>query len=69
VANRSREGIRLEKAFQDASNVLVGHLKGKPECRELMSELNASNSAPQNNSSMVSSGVAQQPTPQSRALP
>jgi len=68
VANRSREGIRLEKAFQDSSNILVGHLKGKPECRELMSELNASNNAPQNNSSMVSSGVAQQPPPQSRAL-
>jgi len=68
VANRSREGIRLEKAFQDASNILVGHLKGKPECRELMSELNASN-APQNNSSMVSSGLAQPPPPpQQRAL-
>ena len=68
VANRSREGIRLEKAYQDASNILVGHLKGKPECRELMSELNASNNAPQNNSSMVSSGVAQPSTPQQRAL-
>jgi serine/threonine-protein kinase len=66
VANRSREGIRLEKGFQDASNVLVGHLTGKPECRELMTELNASNNAPQNNSSMVSSGVAPQPQP--RAL-
>jgi eukaryotic-like serine/threonine-protein kinase len=70
VANRSREGIRLEKSFLEASNVLVGHLKGKPECRELMSELNASNNAPQNGSSIVSTtATPQQPPPaQSRAL-
>jgi serine/threonine-protein kinase len=41
VANRSREGLRFEKLFLDASSLLVGHLRGKPECRELMAELNA----------------------------
>jgi eukaryotic-like serine/threonine-protein kinase len=41
VANRSREGLRYEKIFLDASSLLVGHLRGKPECRELMAELNS----------------------------
>jgi serine/threonine-protein kinase len=39
VANRAREGLKFEKTFSDASNVLMTHLKGKPECRELMNEL------------------------------
>jgi serine/threonine-protein kinase len=41
VANRSREGIKYEKLFLDASAQLIGHLRGKPECRELMAELHA----------------------------
>ncbi|HMA91869.1 MAG TPA: protein kinase, partial [Polyangiaceae bacterium] len=31
VANRTRDGLRFEKAFLDASSLLVGHLRGKPE--------------------------------------
>jgi serine/threonine-protein kinase len=42
VAARAREGLKYEKTFSDASNVLMAHLKGKPECRELMNELVAS---------------------------
>lgn len=42
VAARAREGLKFEKSFFDASNVLMTHLKGKPECRELMNELIAS---------------------------
>jgi eukaryotic-like serine/threonine-protein kinase len=41
VANRSREGLRYEKLFLDSSSLLIGHLRGKPECRELMAELNS----------------------------
>ncbi len=41
VANRTREGIKYEKTFADASSLLIAHLKGKPECRELMAELNS----------------------------
>jgi len=41
VANRSREGLKYEKIFLDASALLIGHLRGKPECRELMAELNS----------------------------
>jgi serine/threonine-protein kinase len=39
VAARAREGLKYEKAFQDASAVLLAHLKGKPECRDLLNEL------------------------------
>jgi serine/threonine-protein kinase len=39
VATRSREGLKFEKAFLDASQALIRHLKGKPECRDLMAEL------------------------------
>ena len=42
VAGRAREGLKYEKSFFDASNELTTHLKGKPECRELMNELIAS---------------------------
>ncbi|MEZ4228309.1 MAG: protein kinase [Polyangiaceae bacterium] len=42
VAARSREGLRYEKSFMENSNLLVGHLKGKPECRDLLNELIAS---------------------------
>jgi serine/threonine-protein kinase len=39
VAARAREGIKYERVFQDASTLLANHLKGKPECRDLMNEL------------------------------
>lgn len=39
VAARAREGLKYEKLFLDSSSVLLNHLKGKPECRDLMNEL------------------------------
>ncbi|MBX3182638.1 MAG: protein kinase [Polyangiaceae bacterium] len=39
VAARAREGLRYEKAFIENSNLLIAHLKGKPECRDLLNEL------------------------------
>ncbi|HEX6276093.1 MAG TPA: hypothetical protein VFZ53_23795, partial [Polyangiaceae bacterium] len=39
VALRTREGLKYEKAFTDAFSLLLNHLKGKPECRDLMNEL------------------------------
>lgn len=39
VAGRTREGLRFEKAFIESSQVLIHHLKGKAECRELLNEL------------------------------
>jgi hypothetical protein len=49
VAARTREGLKFEKAFQEASNLLIGHLKGKPECRELMNELMSADGVEQEN--------------------
>jgi eukaryotic-like serine/threonine-protein kinase len=39
VAGRTREALAFEKGFSDVSNVLIAHLKGRPECRDLMNEL------------------------------
>jgi eukaryotic-like serine/threonine-protein kinase len=39
VANRAREGLKYEKDFLDAFHFLVGHLKGKPECRDLLNAM------------------------------
>jgi serine/threonine-protein kinase len=41
VALRSREGLKYEKAFQDAHNVLAAQLRGRPECRDLMAQLDS----------------------------
>ena len=39
VAARTREGLAFEKAFGDVSTLLLNHLKGKPEARDLLQEL------------------------------
>src|SRR5580693_5557535 len=39
VAERTREGIGYEKSFSDVSTLLLNHLKGKPEARDLLQEL------------------------------
>ncbi|MEO6419468.1 MAG: protein kinase, partial [Polyangiaceae bacterium] len=39
VAARTREGLAFEKAFAEASTLLLNHLKGKPEVRDLLQEL------------------------------
>jgi serine/threonine-protein kinase len=60
VALRTREGLGFEKAFSEGSNLLLGHLRNKPECRDLVSELlNASspNGASQNSISAETSEV------------
>ena len=36
IATRVREALRYEKAFTEASDLLVDHLREKPECRELI---------------------------------
>jgi serine/threonine-protein kinase len=56
VGARTREGLAFEKAFSDASNVLLNHLRSKPECRDLVSELlNQAPSGGQNQSSSSNS--------------
>jgi serine/threonine-protein kinase len=48
VAARTREGLAFEKAFNEVSNVLLGHLRNKPECRDLVTELLNPPSSPEN---------------------
>jgi serine/threonine-protein kinase len=38
VAKRARDGISYEEAFKETSNFIVRHLRGKPECRDLLNE-------------------------------
>lgn len=45
VAARTRDGLKYEQAFTDATNLLVNHLKSKIEVRDLMNELMASSNA------------------------
>jgi serine/threonine-protein kinase len=46
VATRAREGLEYEERFDKASNAIIAHLKGKPECRELLNEFIATGGAP-----------------------
>ncbi len=39
VTNKTREGLGLEKSFSEASDALLKHLRGRPECRDLFEEL------------------------------
>jgi serine/threonine-protein kinase len=60
VAIRTREGLGFEKSFSEASNLLLGQLRGKPECRDLVSELlnaNAPNGSQAGSTSLQSPEV------------
>lgn len=39
IANRVREALEYEKSFGSASTLLLDHLRDKPECRELLEEI------------------------------
>jgi serine/threonine-protein kinase len=39
VAARTREGIQYERSYTEASDTLLRHLRGRPECRDLVEEL------------------------------
>jgi serine/threonine-protein kinase len=39
IANRVREALEYEKAFGNASDLLLDHLRDKPECRELLEDI------------------------------
>jgi serine/threonine-protein kinase len=38
VAQRTREGVTYERSFSEASDVIVRHLRGRAECRDLLEE-------------------------------
>ncbi len=46
VAARAREGLEYEEQFERVSRLVVSQLKGKPECRELLTEFIASGAGP-----------------------
>jgi serine/threonine-protein kinase len=56
VAHRTREGLVFEKSFSEASNLLLTHVRNKPECRDLIAELMAVNTGPQMPSSDNAAG-------------
>lgn len=39
VARKSREGLSHERKFMEASQILIDHLKGRPEVRDLLADL------------------------------
>ena len=39
VAQRTREGIGYERSFSESCDVLMRHLRGRPECRDLFEEM------------------------------
>jgi serine/threonine-protein kinase len=49
VAQRTREGLSFEKSFSDVSNLLLNHLRNKPECRDLVNELLSTGGSSNNN--------------------
>ena len=42
IASRVREALNYERSFGDASNILLDHLRDKPECRELLEDIDKS---------------------------
>ncbi|MET0342820.1 MAG: hypothetical protein ABW252_17575, partial [Polyangiales bacterium] len=54
IATRVREALGYEQTFAQATTLLLNHLKGRPECRELMEELEAAT-----NTSIISKLAAQ----------
>ncbi len=57
VAVRTREGLSFEKAFSEASQLLLSHLRNRPECRDLVTQL------------MNAPGGAGDAPPESRVVP
>ena len=55
IAKRTREALSYEGAFMDASNVLLAHLRDKPECRELLEDIAREMAEEQEHISVVAS--------------
>jgi serine/threonine-protein kinase len=60
VAARAREGLEYEEQFERVSRVVVTQLKGKPECRELLTEFIASGVGPASAAKISQRNVPQQ---------
>ncbi len=63
---RTREGVGFEKAYSEGSTLLLDHLRGKPECRDLVSELLNSNSSNGGPTSSISADATEGKLPSDR---
>lgn len=54
IASRVKEAVVFEKGFADASALLLQHLRGRPECRDLLEEILQSSGATPASDSRVS---------------
>lgn len=61
VAARTKEGLKLERGYVDASNVALTHLRGKPECRDLMNELSGNGDSDQSQRGSAPGQAARDP--------
>ena len=57
VAHKTREGLNFEKLFADSSSMLLSHLRNRPECRDLVTQL------------MNAGGVGAESSPESKVQP
>ncbi|HSC89838.1 MAG TPA: protein kinase [Polyangiaceae bacterium] len=57
IAAKTREGLTYERQFVEASNVLVANLRGRPEVRDLLSELGEASPPTAQPSTRVSASV------------
>ncbi|MFO0550058.1 MAG: protein kinase [Polyangiaceae bacterium] len=46
VGQKTREGLAFEKSFSEASSLLLSHLRNRPECRDLVTQLLSAGVAP-----------------------
>lgn len=59
IATRVREALGYEKSFTDASTLLVRHLQGRPECRELLESVVDEMRLPRQENGSLGSGSPQ----------
>jgi serine/threonine-protein kinase len=68
ITQRTREGVTYERSFSDASNALLAHLRTKPECRDLVSELLETKDAPSGNATGHAEASALETKPSDRRV-
>ena len=62
IATRVREALSYEKAFSEASALLITHLRGRPECRELLEEIAEELNGEERPSRHVEDGSSRRPS-------
>jgi serine/threonine-protein kinase len=68
ITKRTREGLVFERSFSEASSALLTHLRTKPECRDLVTELLDVKEAPSANSATHHEGTVLDTSPSDRRV-